>query len=190
MVQIERLVGNVESSVRILQRLLHRKYFDADGTPKDLPPVPPEGTSYLEDLGQIIFALNRISMNRPRQETHFLAIEPAFTKLQFELLSLALCPVDTVLFRCLISVVPFTVARIKTLMDNANNEVDPSFFIRWINNSVMHRDYMSTLKELGMGDENGAKGSLSETTKDFRVIETLPIRPKSADGAIKRHKRV
>jgi len=141
----------------------------------------------LQDLGAIISALNKISANRPRQETCFLGMESAYAKLQFELLSLSLCPVETVLFRCLVSVIPFTLRRIKKLLQEAAEKPNSGFYIKWVNNSVLHRDYMAILKELGYSDENGAKDGLPCANKKTQVKEalTLNVRPFSADADLR-----
>jgi hypothetical protein len=137
--QAEQILTTITSSLRILQIKLHDVFFESDGKPKEVRQMEDEFFVY---IGPVIFAMNRISSEQYRylSSPRDFPIEPQLTKLQLELLILCICPVDCLIFRSQLSVITTTAGRSLDLLQRLR-ERRTYYCVRWINDSVMMRDY-------------------------------------------------
>jgi hypothetical protein len=69
-----------------------------------------------EKIAPVVFAMNRIAAEQVNQEQKSMHIEPELVKLQLELLILTICPMDCVIFRGQLSMIPSTAEKALDLL--------------------------------------------------------------------------
>lgn len=155
---VEQLLTTIISSLAVLQINLHELFFDKNGRPKAIRTVQDD---YFVDVGPIIFAMNRLAGDQIKYSPAQLSVEAIMVKLQMELMVLSCCPFECIIFRSQLAVAPNTAKLALGQLQEIKHH-RTYYCVRWVNDSVMHRDYMSLLKFFGFCDEYGAKSPDSQ----------------------------
>jgi len=150
------IINTIRETVGFLHKIYYDEFFDEDHTALNLPSVSEKGPDYVDRVAPIVFTLNRMSGERTRSDSSHMSKETACTKLVLELMALSVLPSDTVMFRCVLGIIPDTATNcIKYL-----SAIEDETLLGWVNNSVMRRECMICMTKLGLADEFGAKAVL------------------------------
>jgi len=83
-------------------------------------------------------------------------METLFMKLQLEMITLTIAPVQSVIFRAVLEIVSSTAYAAYQALCGSGLDL----WIKWVNNSKLRNDYIGILRKLGMADKIGCKGTL------------------------------
>jgi len=161
------ILHGMYDATKCMVPLYSKLFYRLDGTHAPLPIPLSAGGNYIKALGPVIYSLNRIPASSATPDNSQLRLETHLMKLQLEILMLVISPVESMIFRATLEVVPSTAFTAYKRL--AAREPGPP--VIWEhNNSQMKREYVQILEKFGLADQLGCKGSL------ITVNPTMPTK--------------
>jgi len=154
---------------------MHPRFFSQDSssnpsstTTETTPDSNPSTVGQLQplsenrDLALLEYALMRVSNGRRCHETDGMCIETVLVKLCLEMTGLVFAQNTTRTFRISLATIPYTAQQALNLLRTMLNNKQTLYYIKWINNSPVQRDFRSIIKNFMLLDRYGCKAEVPE----------------------------